>query len=534
MKFGRVAVSLTGAAALIASLTVISRLLGFGRWLTQAATVQASTTGNAYGAANTIPNILYEVVAGGALAAIVVPVLAGPLARKMRSEVNQVASALLTWALIILIPLALVVSFTAGGIAEMLPVPAGSDPQIHTELTKYFLIIFAPQIVLYGVGVVLTGILQAQRRFLAPAVAPIASSMVVIVSYLIFGALAQGFQDEPQNLSDVSLVILAWGTTAGVAALSLPLLVPVWRSGVRLRPQLRFPEGVAPRVARLAAAGVGSLLAQQFAILVVLLSANLGGTTGTYNIFQYTNAVYLLPYAVLVVPLATAVFPRISELADTGLPQDLRKTVGISTRGVFALATFGAALLFVVAPATEAIFASWGSVDGMTEAVEAMALAVIGFSIVFHAGRILFVLDHSRIATFIISGGWLLVALASWVGVSNLAPDGGDSQVTLRILGGAHSFGLGLAAVALLWVLHRQVHFHPQWWRTVGVSLCAGIGGGLLARFLVDSLMSSGSASIVGAVAAMVVGTLVLMVVVFGALFLLDRRVFLSIAKIRA
>lgn len=93
---------IAGAATLIAALTVVSRVLGFGRWLVQSATVQASATGTAYGAANLVPNVLYEVVAGGALAGAVIPVLAGPIARRLRGEVNQIASALLTWAVAVL------------------------------------------------------------------------------------------------------------------------------------------------------------------------------------------------------------------------------------------------------------------------------------------------------------------------------------------------------------------------------------------------------------------------------------------------
>src|SRR5690625_6218541 len=95
---------------MIAVLTIASRMLGFGRWLVQAATVQAGAVGNAYATANTIPNVLYEVVAGGALAGAVVPLLAGPIARKIADDVNRTSSALLTWAVLALVPFALAVS----------------------------------------------------------------------------------------------------------------------------------------------------------------------------------------------------------------------------------------------------------------------------------------------------------------------------------------------------------------------------------------------------------------------------------------
>ena len=269
MSTRRLITGVAGAATMIAVLTIVSRLLGFGRWLAQAATVQSGAVGNAYATANTIPNVLYEVVAGGALAGAVVPLLAAPIARKVADDVNRTSSALLTWAVLALLPVGVLVTVLARPIAAALPQSAGGDPAAQVELTTYFLIVFAPQVVLYGIGVVFTGVLQAHRRFLAPALAPIASTTVVIASYLVFGRLAAGMQNSPEGLSDAALAWLAWGTTAGVAVMSLPMLIPVWRCGVRLRPTLRFPPGVARRAGALAMAGLGSLVAQQFSVIVV-------------------------------------------------------------------------------------------------------------------------------------------------------------------------------------------------------------------------------------------------------------------------
>ena len=83
---------LVGAAALIAGVTVLSRVLGFGRWLVQSSTVGYGTVGSAYASANTLPNVLFEVAAGGALAGALIPVLAGPLARGLRDDVDRILS----------------------------------------------------------------------------------------------------------------------------------------------------------------------------------------------------------------------------------------------------------------------------------------------------------------------------------------------------------------------------------------------------------------------------------------------------------
>src|SRR5262249_56053314 len=96
---------LAGAAALIAVLTIASRLLGFVRTLVLGK-VAIGGLSTAYLTANTIPNIIFEIVAGGALASLVVPLVAGDVARRRTRAVGATASALITWVLVILVPLA--------------------------------------------------------------------------------------------------------------------------------------------------------------------------------------------------------------------------------------------------------------------------------------------------------------------------------------------------------------------------------------------------------------------------------------------
>ena len=94
-----------GAAGLIAILTLLSRIAGFGRTLVFADSVRASGVGDIYNAVNAVPNVVHEVAIGGALAALTVPLVAGHLGRGDRREAHRVASTLLTWALVVLVPL---------------------------------------------------------------------------------------------------------------------------------------------------------------------------------------------------------------------------------------------------------------------------------------------------------------------------------------------------------------------------------------------------------------------------------------------
>lgn len=534
----RLLAGVAGAAGAIAVLTVVSRVLGFGRWMVQSATVGPTTTGDAYAAANLLPNVLYEVVAGGALAGVVVPLLAAPIAKRLRDQVDDVASALLTWTLIVLVPVGALVAVLARPIAGLLPVPGGADPAAIEDVTTYFLVVFSPQVPLYGVGIVLTGVLQAHRRFLAPAVVPIASTVVVILSYLAFGQLADGLQDTPGELSDGALAVLAWGTTAGVAALSLPLLVPVLRSGVRLRPLLAFPPGVARRLVSLATAGIGGVVAQQLAVLVVMTQARTGGVAGTFNVFQYTQAVYLLPYAVLAVPLVTVFQPRLAELSDGGVGAALARLAERSTRTVLAVGLFGAGLLVAVAPAAHATFrviASGGSegdpVPGMTEALTWMAPGVVGLGLLLHAGRMLFALDRSRAAVAATATAWVVTAVAAVVAVTVLAPEGHDPVGTLVGLGAAHTIGMTVGGVVVVLVLRGIMPsgLTAGLVRTLLVGAVTAAAGGAIGRLAVDAVLLLGDRTLVAAIMGALLGVLVVTLATVLGMRTFDRAILASV-----
>ncbi|MFD1506754.1 virulence factor MviN [Georgenia yuyongxinii] len=512
-----------GAAGLIAVVTLASRAVGFVRWLVQSWTLGASDAAMAYETANKVPNVLFEVAAGGALAGAVVPLLAVPLARHLRTEVDRTASALLTWALLVLVPLAALVAAAAGPVAGLL-LPGGTDPALR-ELTTSYLRIFALQIPLYGVGVIFSGVLQAQKRFFWPAFAPLLSSLVVIVSYLAFGAVSQGRQDDPAALPLAAVAWLAWGTTGGVAAMSLCQLVPVLRAGVRPRPALRFPPGVARRAGRLAAAGIGALLAQQASVVVVLLLANTHGETGTINVYTYAQAVYFLPYAVLAVPLSTAVFPRLSERAGTGDRHGFAAMAAGSTRLVVAASLVGAALLVAVAPAATAVFSLRFEMAGMTQAITWFAPGIVGYALIFHLSRALYAVDHGRAAVLATATGWLVVSAASWAGVLLLAPDGGDGPATLTALGAGSSAGMVVAGTLLLWAVRRAggPGALAGLSRTFAVGALPAVAGGLVGRWVATSLLDALGAGLGGAVVAAVGGALPAGGLVAAAVLLLDR-----------
>ncbi|MGM0384360.1 MAG: murein biosynthesis integral membrane protein MurJ [Actinomycetota bacterium] len=521
----RAAGGILGAAGMIAALTLASRLVGFVRWLVHSWMLEGgSATAGAYATANQIPNILFEVAAGGALASVVIPLLAAPLARSLRREVDRTVSALLTWALLALVPLGVAVAFGAGLVAELLPDSVSLSAAEAAEadaLVAYLLRIFALQIPLYGVGIVLSGVLQAHKRFFWPALAPLLSSLVVIASYVVFGALAAGNRGDPGALSAAARAWLGWGTTAGVMAMSLPLLIPVRRLGVRLRPAIHFPVGEARHALRLASAGLGALLAQQLAVLAVVVLAPLGGDPGTLSIFQYAQAVYVLPYAILAVPLATAVFPHLSELAASRSDGEFARLVNSSTRVILVVGFVGMAVLVADAPTAAPVFRV---TEAMGDAITWLAPGIVGFALVFHSSRVLYAVDRGRAAVAATAAGWLVVVAASVALVAVLAPAGGDSPATLRALALGNSAGMLVAGAGLLAATHRLTGTGAAaLLRTLAVALGGAMAGGLIGRLAVDAVLAFTGPGIVGSIAAAVPGAVLGAGLTVLAVHLFDR-----------
>lgn len=459
MSARRVVQGVAGAAALIAVLTLLARLAGFGRTLVFTNTVGADSTGDTYLAANTVPNIVFEVVAGGALASLVVPMLAGGIAAGDRDQVRRTASALLGWTLLLLTPLAVALALLAEPIARLLL--GGGDNEAEVALAARFLLVFAPQVVLYGIGIVLTGVLQAHRRFAAPAIAPLLSSLVVAGAYLTFAAI--GGDGDVEELSTPAELVLGVGTTLGVVALSLSLLLPTRRLGLGLRPTLRFPVGAAPRVRRLALAGVLTLAGQQLVAAVAIRLAS-DGPDGTLVVYAAGLTVFLVPWAALAVPLATSAYPGLSERADSGdLPGYRRALAPVAVLTVVGTAV-AAALLVAVAGPMARMFLGDGSaqvVGALRDTIMAFAPGLVGYGLVALLTRALYARGLWKAPTVCVVGGWL-VAVAADVVLAGLLP----AEDRGLALAAGHTLGVTVAGLGLLVVVARSA----------GTAALAGVG----------------------------------------------------------
>ncbi|HEY8533676.1 MAG TPA: lipid II flippase MurJ [Micromonospora sp.] len=508
---------LAGAAALIAVLTVASRIAGFGRTLVFVWGVGATDLGDIYQAANTVPNIIFEIVAGGALASLVVPLLAGAVAAGDRARVEATASALLTWTLTLLIPLAVVVALAARPIIEVLAPPGASPEQIAAGTRM--LRIFAPQLPLYGVGIVLTGVLQAHHRFAWPVIAPLLSSITVIGTYLTFAATEGRGADLP-GVSVGGQLILAGGTTLGVAVLSLCLLIPLRRLHLRLRPTYRFSPEARRAIGGLAAAGAVTVAAQQLALLVVLKLA-LAGPPGAVVLFTYAQAVFLLPWAVLAVPVATAAYPTLSAASAHGDEERYRVTLAPAVRAVLLLSCLGAAALVTVARPAADLMVSADHAPAAAAGIAAFAPGLLGYGLFAVLSRALYARNEPRPAAAITAAGWAGVVVAA-LGLSRLLP--AEDRVAALALG--HSVGMtllgGLLAVV---VAHRAGRGALTGFARAGVAglvaAAISVGVGLAAGWLTlgSGTPTRGSALVQGMLSGVVV-----LCVFLAVAYPLDRR----------
>ena len=503
-----------GAAALIAVFTLLSRLAGFGRTLVFTNAVGADSTGDTYLAANNVPNIVFEVVAGGALAGLVVPLLAGGIAAGDRDQVRRTASALLGWTLLVLTPLAVLVAVLAEPIARLL---LGGGEEAETALAARFLLVFAPQVVLYGIGVVLTGVLQAHRRFAGPALAPLLSSLVVAAAYLLFAGM--GGERDAADLARPAELVLGVGTTLGVVALGLGLLAPVRRLELGLRPTLRFPVGAAPRVRRLAAAGVLTLAAQQLVAAVAIRLANDGAPDGTQVLYAAGLTLFLVPWAALAVPLATSAYPGLAERAEdpTGFARALAPVAVL----VVVASALGSAVLVAVAGPMARLFLGTGSdaaVEALRDTILAFAPGLVGYGLVALLTRALYARGLWKAPTACVVGGWLLAVVADVVLAAALPPT--DRALALAT---GHSLGVTVAGCALLMVVvraagSRALRSLPR--AGSAALLAALLGGGAGEWFsrltggdpVPDGVLAAGGAGAAAAAAALVVATAVMMV----------------------
>jgi putative peptidoglycan lipid II flippase len=294
--------------------TSLSRLTGLGKLMAAAFAigVTESRLADSYNIANTMPNVIYELVLGGVLTSIFIPVVVEQLRTRDESEAWEAVSSLVTTALAVLVGVSAVAVIAAPVVMKLFTFRvSGAEAAEQQELATFFLRFFAPQILLYGYSAVAAGLLNAHNRFAVPMFAPILNNLVVIGVFLAFAAIVQGTPTAASVNADLGQkLLLAAGTTAGVAAMAVAHWPYVRRLPGRLRPIFQFRHPAVRKLARLSAGTFGYVITNQvsFAIALVLANGVQGGPTAYFTAFTF----FQLPYGIAAVSIMTALVPTLA------------------------------------------------------------------------------------------------------------------------------------------------------------------------------------------------------------------------------
>jgi putative peptidoglycan lipid II flippase len=330
------------ASSIMAIGTILSRITGFFRAILGVAVLGTALLADTYNVANTMPNILYNLLVGGALTAIFVP----QLVRSFSDEDggHGFASRLVTTISGILLALVIVGVLFAPYLVRLYA-PEFSDTGFEAEreiaiaFTRYCL----PQIFFLGLFTMLGQVANARGSFAPLMWAPIANNLVVIAVFAGFLAFQRNI--AVGTITDFQIQLLGWGTTAGVVIQALILIPVVKRSGIKLRPVF----GVKGLGKSFSLAGwtliyvlisqLGYLVTVNVATAAAVRSAKAGISTGV-GFTPYTSAYYimLLPYSIVTISIVTALLPHLSRLAIEKKVEDVRlqliraiKMVGVVT-----------------------------------------------------------------------------------------------------------------------------------------------------------------------------------------------------------
>ena len=393
--------SVISSSAVMAAGTVVSRMSGYVRSILLAAALGNLLHADIFTIANTIPNMLYILLAGGIFNAVLVP----QLIRAMKHDedrgeayTNRVVTlaglflGLVTALLIVAAPYVMSIFLSADW----------DDPSLAAERDS--LIDFArlclPQVFFYGMFVLVGQILNSRGRFGPMMWAPIANnvvSMVVLGVYIgVFGTHSTGAFSPGEEL------LLGLGSTAGIALQFLILIPYVRAAGYRYRPRFDFRGTGLGHTLKLGIWTVLFVIVNQVAYTVVVRLASSGtADAGTgYTIYSSAFLLVMAPHAIITVSLATAVLPRLSASAADGRLADLAGSLASTLRTALALIVPFALLLPVVATELSDVIWGYGAAEATSDSyaptLALFAPGVLFFTVHYLMLRGFYALERTR------------------------------------------------------------------------------------------------------------------------------------------
>jgi putative peptidoglycan lipid II flippase len=312
--------------------TLASRGSGFVRTVVIAYALGVGPVNNAYTVANTVPNALYDLLLGGILSALVVPLLVRA-ATEEPDEGEAYAQRLVTIVAVTLTVVAIVAVIAAPAVISLYAHNARpAQKALAVTFARYFL----PQLLFYGLGAILGAILNVRGSFVAPMWAPVLNNVVVIGSGIAFAAVTHS-APRAGHLSHGQILVLSIGTTAGVVLQTIALAPALRRAGFRLRLRWDWRGSGLRQAGPFAGWVLGYVAVNQLGYLVVSdLAEAINHGKGELAVYSYGYVLFSLPYAVVAVTVITALFPSMSRAGTAGDDPEVAHTLaeGLSLAGV--------------------------------------------------------------------------------------------------------------------------------------------------------------------------------------------------------
>src|SRR5215210_3602486 len=354
----------------MSAINALSRATGYLRAMVYAAVLGTGAVANAYGASNGIANLIYELFLGGILYSMFVPLLIGRITNHGEEDARRLTNALLTLILPLLTVVAVLGIVFAEPLVNLTTEFTGSEElsleeaRETTDLTVFFFRFFVLYIVFFGLNSVLTGVLNAHRRFFLPTFAPVVNNLFAMACFGGYAVLA------PTN-PEAAVYLLA-ATTFGVATMALMLLPSAWRLGYRIRPVFGH-EALLPAV-RLA---IPVLVFTAGSIGVQFVGGTLlGSYYGAVAQLYFAFTVFSLPYGVFVIALETALMPELSESHARGDTEGYRDTLSFGLRTMaFIVVPASVGLVVLANPIVALLYQRGEFTAGSTEIVANILVA---------------------------------------------------------------------------------------------------------------------------------------------------------------
>ena len=391
------------ASALLASGTLVSRLLGFASALVLAAALGQASVGDAFALANQLPNNIYAIIAGGLLSAILVPQIVR--AEKHADGGQQYINRLVTLGLTVFLLIAIVATL-AGPLLVQLYSNQGTRglSAEQVELANLFAYWCLPQIFFYAVYSLLGEVLNARRYFGPFTWAPVINNVVAIGGLAAFIGIYGSYDpDAAVSVWNSSMIALVAGTaTLGVAAQAL-FLVFFWkRAGLSFRPDFRW-RGVGLGNAGKAAAWTFAMICvtQLAGIVQNQVASTASGEGASYATLRYAWLIFMLPHSIAAVSIATAYFTRMSANARDRDLDAVRRDLSSSLRTIGLVLVFSAVGLIVLAYPFSALFANtFAETAQMAPVLIFYLLGLVQFSTLFVLQRTFYALEDTRTPFF--------------------------------------------------------------------------------------------------------------------------------------